>query len=53
MENPLVKTIVIVLAVIGALATIGALGMFFMHGTMMGGMMCSAIDKGAQWDAEA
>jgi hypothetical protein len=39
MNNPIVKAIVIVLAVIGALAIVGVLGMFFMHGSMMGRMM--------------
>lgn len=32
------KTMVIVLAVIGALALIAVGGMFWMHGSMMGGM---------------
>jgi cytochrome c len=39
MNNPIVKAIVIVLAVIGAFALAGVLGMFFMHGSMMSRMM--------------
>jgi len=40
MDNPIVKMIVIVLAVIGALAVASILGMLFMHGSMMSGMFC-------------
>ena len=37
MNSPIGKTIIIALAVIGALALLAAIGMFFMHSTMMGG----------------
>jgi hypothetical protein len=33
-----VRTVLILLAAIGALAVLGSLGMLFMHGAMMGGM---------------
>lgn len=33
------RLVLIILAVIGALAVIGLLGMWLMHATMMGGMM--------------
>ena len=39
MNNPIVKAVVIVLAIIGAFAVIGVVGMFFMHGSMMNRMM--------------
>jgi len=43
MDSPVVKTIVIVLAVVGAVAIAGVLAMFLMHGSMMGSMSCATM----------
>lgn len=41
------RLVLIILAVIGALAVIGLLGMWLMHATMMGGMMgCGGLFVG-------
>jgi cytochrome c len=39
MNNPVVKAVVIALAVVGAVAIAGVVSMFFMHGSMMSRMM--------------
>jgi len=39
-NSKILNIVIIVLAVIGALAIISVLGMWLMHATMMGAMMC-------------
>jgi len=46
------RLVLIILAVIGALAVIGLLGMWLMHATMMGGngmMDCRGLMGGGGW----
>ena len=45
MNNPVVKAVVIVLAVIGAVAVAGVIAMFFMHGSMMSRMTGAIITE--------
>jgi cytochrome c len=51
-NNPVIKAIVIVLAVIGALAVIAVLGMLFMHGSMMNRMMGALVSPVYAADAQ-
>ncbi|WP_416396842.1 hypothetical protein [Allohahella sp. A8] len=39
MNNPAIKITVIIFAIIGFLCVLGFIAMWFMHGSMMGGMM--------------
>jgi cytochrome c len=43
MNNSVIRAVILALAIIGALAVIAILGMFFMHGSMMDRMMGSMI----------